>query len=622
MNEPAGGASGAAAAEPDTPGGMLRVERERRGYSVQHAAEDMHLDAWVIQAIEANRFEALGAPVYARGHLRKYAALLGLSPATVIERYEALGGTPVEPTPIPAAIAAPVLVERRRVSKLPLWIAAAIAVVAGLAWLVFELLWTPSSDNATTSEVVAPTVSEPVSEPVEQAQQEPAAAAPAPVAQAPAVAATSAASGEVRLRLEFTEPSWAEIYDASGKRLMFDMGTPGRVRTVAGVPPLRVNLGMASAVNAQVGDRPIVIPRRAGQGRRKVFDRGGWLSETGYFEDGGARVTQQQIQPPRGMNDVLPADIAGWHRLEGVARELFAAYGYQEIRVPIVEHTALFKRSIGEFTDIVQKEMFTFEDPGGDSLTLRPEATAGIVRAMISNGLLHNQRQRVWCAGPMFRYERPQAGRFRQFYQLDAEAFGFPGPDIDAELIMLSARLLRTLGLQRIELHLNSLGTPASRRAYREKLVEYFTAHKSRLDADSLRRLEGNPLRILDSKNPELQDVIAGCAGVDRVPGRGVAPALLGAVPASRRSRDPLRPQSAPGARARLLYAHGFRVADDGAWIARRRVLRRSLRRHGRAARGREHARHRLGAWVRNASCRCCAHRTARRRDMRRTSTS
>jgi cytoskeleton protein RodZ len=263
MNEPAGGASGAAAAGPDTPGGMLRVERERRGYSVQHAAEDMHLDAWVIQAIEANRFEALGAPVYARGHLRKYAALLGLSPATVIERYEALGGTPVEPTPIPAAIAAPVLVERRRASKLPLWIAAAIAVVAGLAWLVFERLWTPRSDNATPSEVVAPTVSEPMSEPVEQVQQPP--AAPAPIAQAPAVAATPAASGEVRLRLEFTEPSWAEIYDASGRRLMFDMGTPGRVRTVAGVPPLRVNLGMASAVNAQVDDRPIVVPRRAGR---------------------------------------------------------------------------------------------------------------------------------------------------------------------------------------------------------------------------------------------------------------------------------------------------------------------------------------------------------------------
>jgi cytoskeleton protein RodZ len=265
MNEPVGGASGAAAAEPDTPGGMLRVERERRGYSVQHAAEDMHLDAWVIQAIEANRFEALGAPVYARGHLRKYAALLGLSPGTVIERYEALGGTPVEPTPVPAAIATPVRVERRRVSKLPLWIAAAIAIVAALAWLLFELLWAPRSDNATTSELVAPTVSEPVSEPVEPAQQESVAAAPAPVAQAPAAAATSVASGEVRLRLEFTEPSWAEIYDASGKRLMFDMGTPGRVRTVVGVPPLRVNLGMASAVNAQVGERPIVIPRRAGR---------------------------------------------------------------------------------------------------------------------------------------------------------------------------------------------------------------------------------------------------------------------------------------------------------------------------------------------------------------------
>jgi histidyl-tRNA synthetase len=217
----------------------------------------------------------------------------------------------------------------------------------------------------------------------------------------------------------------------------------------------------------------------------------------------------QQIQPPRGMNDVLPSEIAAWQRLEALARELFAAYAYREIRVPIVEHTALFKRSIGELTDIVQKEMFTFEDPGGDSLTLRPEATAGIVRAMITNGLLHNQRQRVWCAGPMFRHEKPQRGRFRQFYQLDVEAFGFAGPDIDAELIMLSSRLLHRLGIQRLELNLNSLGTPESRRVYRERLVEYFSAHKSRLDADSLKRLEGNPLRILDSKNPELQGLIA-----------------------------------------------------------------------------------------------------------------
>lgn len=220
-------------------------------------------------------------------------------------------------------------------------------------------------------------------------------------------------------------------------------------------------------------------------------------------------MSQQQIQPPRGMNDVLPSEISAWQRLESLARELFASYAYQEIRVPIVEHTGLFKRSIGEYTDIVSKEMFTFEDPGGDSLTLRPEATAGIVRAMISNGLLHNQKQRVWCAGPMFRHEKPQRGRFRQFYQLDVEAFGYAGPDIDAEMILLSSRLLTRAGVKRVELNLNSLGTPQSRRAYREKLVEYFSAHKSKLDADSLRRLEGNPLRILDSKNPELQDIIA-----------------------------------------------------------------------------------------------------------------
>jgi histidyl-tRNA synthetase len=188
---------------------------------------------------------------------------------------------------------------------------------------------------------------------------------------------------------------------------------------------------------------------------------------------------------------------------------LFASYAYNEIRVPIVEQTALFKRSIGEYTDIVSKEMFTFTDPGNESLTLRPEATAGIVRAMISNGLLHNQRQRVWCSGPMFRHEKPQRGRFRQFYQIDAEAFGYPGPDIDAELIMLSARLLSKAGIENVELNLNSLGTPESRRRYREQLVAYFSAYKAKLDPDSLRRLDGNPLRILDSKNPDLQDIIA-----------------------------------------------------------------------------------------------------------------
>jgi cytoskeleton protein RodZ len=268
MNEPAGGASGTAAAGPNTPGGMLRAERERRGYSVQHSAEDMHLDAWVIEALEANRFEALGAPVYARGHLRKYATLLGLSPVTVLERYEALGGTPADPTPIPVAIVTPVRVERRRVSKLPLWIAAAIAIVAGLAWLAFELLRGPGSDSSTTSEVVAPAPPEQpaiVSEPVVQA--------PAPQ---PAAVAAAPAPGEVRVRLEFTEPSWTEIYDASGKRLMFDMGTPGRVRSVAGAPPLRVNVGLVSAVNMQVDDRPIVIPRRAGKdGAKFVIEADG-----------------------------------------------------------------------------------------------------------------------------------------------------------------------------------------------------------------------------------------------------------------------------------------------------------------------------------------------------------
>jgi cytoskeletal protein RodZ len=207
--------------------------------------------------------------------------LLGLSPATVIERYEALGGTPVEPTPIPAAIATPVRPERRRMSKRPLWIVALIAVVAGLAWLVFEFVWAPRSNNATTSEVVGPATPEPeptVSEPVERAPVSPAPVAqtPAPLAQAPAVAARPVAAGELRVRLEFTEPSWTEIYDASGRRLMFDMGTPGRVRTVAGVPPLRVNLGLASAVNAQVDDRPIVIPRRAGRdGAKFVIEADG-----------------------------------------------------------------------------------------------------------------------------------------------------------------------------------------------------------------------------------------------------------------------------------------------------------------------------------------------------------
>jgi histidyl-tRNA synthetase len=218
----------------------------------------------------------------------------------------------------------------------------------------------------------------------------------------------------------------------------------------------------------------------------------------------------ETIQPIRGMNDVLPVDSSAWQRLERAARETFAEYGYREMRLPLLEHTELFKRSIGELTDIVEKEMYTFEDRGGDSVTLRPEATAGIVRACISNGLLHNQRQKVWCMGPMFRYERPQKGRYRQFHQIDVEALGFPGPDVDAELIMMSARLWRRLGLGGLALNINSLGTADSRKAYRAELVEYFRRHEGELDADSRRRLGGNPLRILDTKNPAMREVVAG----------------------------------------------------------------------------------------------------------------
>jgi histidyl-tRNA synthetase len=210
------------------------------------------------------------------------------------------------------------------------------------------------------------------------------------------------------------------------------------------------------------------------------------------------------------MNDVLPADIGFWQRLEAVARELLEGYGYAEIRVPMVEHTELFKRAIGEYTDVVEKEMYTFVDQGGESLTLRPEATAGILRAVIGNGMLRGQRHKLWCAGPIFRHEKPQKGRFRQFHQIDVEAIGFTGPDLDAELIALTARLWRRLGLERLSLHLNSLGTAESRRTYRARLADYFRAHESRLDADSRRRLDGNPLRILDSKNPEMQETIAG----------------------------------------------------------------------------------------------------------------
>jgi histidyl-tRNA synthetase len=208
------------------------------------------------------------------------------------------------------------------------------------------------------------------------------------------------------------------------------------------------------------------------------------------------------------MNDILPAQSPAWQYFEDTVRSVLDTYGFQEIRMPIVEKTELFKRSIGEVTDIVEKEMYTFDDRNGDSLTLRPEGTAGCVRACIQHGLTHNQVQRLWYSGPMFRHERPQKGRYRQFHQIGIEVFGLDGPDIDAELLMLTARLWKRLGLQQVSLQLNSLGTSADRAKFREALVGYLQQHREQLDEDSKRRLESNPLRILDSKSPQTQSLL------------------------------------------------------------------------------------------------------------------
>jgi len=212
------------------------------------------------------------------------------------------------------------------------------------------------------------------------------------------------------------------------------------------------------------------------------------------------------IRSIRGMNDILPEQTPYWQAVETALKDVLTGYGYQEIRFPIVEKTELFSRSIGEVTDIVEKEMYTFADRNGDKLTLRPEGTAGCVRAAMQNGML-NQTQRLWYMGPMFRHERPQKGRYRQFHQVGVEAYGFNGPDIDAEMILMTARLWKKLGLKGLSLQLNSLGSTESRLAYRDVLVAYFEGHREALDEDSQRRLYTNPLRILDSKNPEMQAI-------------------------------------------------------------------------------------------------------------------
>lgn len=216
------------------------------------------------------------------------------------------------------------------------------------------------------------------------------------------------------------------------------------------------------------------------------------------------------IQAVRGMRDILPDETPFWRYFERVITSLLTSYGYQEVRFPIVEKTELFKRSIGEITDIVEKEMYTFEDRNGDSLTLRPEGTAACVRMGVEKGLFHNQIHKLWYMGPMFRHERPQKGRYRQFHQVGVETFGLQGPDIDAELILICRRLWNILGLQNnVRLELNSLGQPEDRVRYREKIVEYFNDHFQDLDDDSQKRLATNPMRILDSKNPDTQKIVA-----------------------------------------------------------------------------------------------------------------
>ncbi|QGY30171.1 histidine--tRNA ligase [Pantoea cypripedii] len=217
----------------------------------------------------------------------------------------------------------------------------------------------------------------------------------------------------------------------------------------------------------------------------------------------------KNIQAIRGMNDYLPADTAIWQRIEGTLKQVLASYGYSEIRLPIVEQTPLFSRAIGEVTDVVEKEMYTFEDRNGESLTLRPEGTAGCVRAGIEHGLLYNQEQRLWYMGPMFRYERPQKGRYRQFHQMGAEVFGLQGPDVDAELIMMTARWWKALGIAgHVQLELNSIGSLDARANYRDALVAFLEQHKDVLDEDCKRRMYTNPLRVLDSKNPDIQKLL------------------------------------------------------------------------------------------------------------------
>jgi len=219
----------------------------------------------------------------------------------------------------------------------------------------------------------------------------------------------------------------------------------------------------------------------------------------------------QPLQAIRGMNDILPDEAPLWERFEDTVRSWLRSYGYRNIRMPMVEPTPLFRRAIGEATDIVEKEMYSFVDElNGEHLTLRPEGTASCVRAVVQHNLLYAGPQRLWYAGPMFRHERPQKGRYRQFHQIGVEALGLPGPDIDAEHLLMCARLWDDLGISGIRLHINSLGSPEERQQHRAALVAYLESHRDALDEDSRRRLVTNPLRVLDSKNPAMQAIVEG----------------------------------------------------------------------------------------------------------------
>ena len=325
------------------------------------------------------------------------------------------------------------------------------------------------------------------------------------------------------------------------------------------------------------------------------------------------------IQPVRGMNDILPEEAPWWDRLESAAAQIFSSYGYQRIRVPVLERTELFSRSIGEATDIVEKEMYTFEDRNGESVTLRPEGTAGVVRAGLSNGLLHNQQQKLWCRGPMFRREKPQKGRYRQFHQISVEALGFAEPEVDAEMIAMSARLWRDLGLTSVTLELNSIGTLESRAGYRQALLEYFSQNRAALDEDSVRRLDRNPLRILDSKNPDDARADRERAVARRVFGSRVARAFRARAAAAVGHRHRLQDQSAPRARPRLLHAHACSSGSPTSSARKAQCARAAATTVSSRSSAGATPRRSAGRSASSASSKCCAWTAATSRRLPRT---